>query len=82
MSDVKQISLSLSVERDAIVPAAAASKARQEREAQAIRERCVTEFGEAPGFDLHMRLAPFIYACPLVLKHTFEMYISCSIVPW
>ena len=58
-SDIEQISLSLSVERNAIAPAHAACKQRQQREVNSIRQRCVKGFGERPEFGLHERLAPF-----------------------
>jgi hypothetical protein len=59
LSDISQISLSLSIERNAISPASAASTWRQDHEVDIIRRKCIDEFGQEPGFNIHKRLAPF-----------------------
>ncbi|EED14627.1 hypothetical protein TSTA_041060 [Talaromyces stipitatus ATCC 10500] len=60
MSSIEQVSLSLSVERNAIAPATCANKSRLERDLQAVREHVEAFFASASiPIPIHHRMSPF-----------------------
>jgi hypothetical protein len=69
--NLEQISLTLSIEQNIVALATTASKDRQDREAEIIRNYILDEFGGPPAFNIHERLAPF----NICLSRSFAAYV-------